>query len=439
MRCWTRVSTNDDPDATGLRLRIPDPARGDRPADRVRFISKAGEMKRPALDERVERVALMRQQLVRVLDDDGQAVGEWVPDLSAEDKLAGLRSMMLVRAFDARLLRAHRQGKISFYMQSLGEEAIACGQQQALRPGDMHFPTYRQQGLLISAGYPLVTMMNQVLSNDLDPLHGRQLPVMYSSKEHGFFTISGNLATQYIQAVGWAMASALRGGTEIAAAWIGEGATAESDFHAALVFASTYQAPIILNIVNNHWAISTPEDFARGASATFADRGFGFSIPALRVDGNDYLAVHAVSQWAAERARTNLGPTLVEWVTLRRGAHSTSDDPSVYRPEGEAESFPLGDPIDRLRQHLVAAGDWDDERHAQLVAELAAEVDSSFAEALGHGSMKDGTTSSPASMFDDVFHELPRHLLDQRAQVTGELKDQEAGADTDVDPGEKVG
>ena len=433
------MSTNDDPDATGLRLRIPDPARGDRPADRVQFVSKAGEMKRPALDEKVERVALMRKQMVRVLDDDANAVGEWVPDLSAEDKLAGLRSMMLVRVFDARLLRAHRQGKISFYMQSLGEEAIACAQQQALRPGDMHFPTYRQQGLLISAGYPLVTMMNQVLSNDLDPLHGRQLPVMYSSKDHGFFTISGNLATQYLQAVGWAMASALRGGTEIASAWIGEGATAESDFHAALVFASTYQAPVILNIVNNHWAISTPEDFARGASATFADRGFGFSIPALRVDGNDYLAVYAASQWAAERARTNLGPTLVEWVTLRRGAHSTSDDPSVYRPEGEAESFPLGDPIDRLRQHLVAAGDWDDARHAQLVAELAAEVDSAFAEALSHGSMKDGSTPSPASMFDDVFHELPRHLLDQRAQVSAAHEDHDAGAGTDVDPGEKVG
>jgi 2-oxoisovalerate dehydrogenase E1 component alpha subunit len=232
-------------------------------------------------------------------------------------------------------------------MQSLGEEAIACAQQRALEPGDMHFPTYRQQGLLIAGGYPLVDMMNQVLSNEHDPLKGRQLPVMYSSKEHGFFSISGNLATQYIQAVGWAMASALRGDTEIASAWIGEGASAESDFHAALVFASTYQAPVILNIVNNHWAISTPEDFARGASATFADRGYGFSIPALRVDGNDYLAVYAASQWAAERARTNLGPTLIEWVTLRVGAHSTSDDPSVYRPPDEAASFPLGDPIDR--------------------------------------------------------------------------------------------
>jgi 2-oxoisovalerate dehydrogenase E1 component alpha subunit len=403
--------------SSALRLRIPEPARGHQPADRVRFISKAGEMKKPALDEKVERVALMRKQLLRVLDDGGAAVGEWAPDLAVADKLTGLRNMMLVRSFDARLLRAHRQGKISFYIQSLGEEAIACAQQRVLRRGDMHFPTYRQQGLLISSGYPIVEMMNQVLSNEHDPLKGRQLPVLYSSKAHGFFSISGNLATQYIQAVGWAMASAMRGGTEIASAWIGEGSTAESDFHAALLYASTYQAPVILNIVNNHWAISTPEDFARGASATFADRGFGFSIPALRVDGNDYLAVYAASQWAAERARSNLGPTLLEWVTLRRGAHSTSDDPSVYRPEHEAESFPLGDPIERLRQHLVALGDWGADRHDQLQREVDGQVEAAFTEADSLGSVKTGVIPSPRTMFDDVFHEMPRHLREQRVQA----------------------
>ncbi len=406
-----------DENATKLRLRIPQPARGEHPPDRVRYISRAGEMRKPELDEKVERVALMRKQLVRVLDDDGQAVGDWVPDLSTEDKVRGLRDMMLTRTFDARLLRAHRQGKTSFYMQSLGEEAIACAQQRALLPGDMHFPTYRQQGLLISAGYPLVTMMNQVLSNEFDPLHGRQLPVMYSAKSHGFFSISGNLATQYIQAVGWAMASALSGGTEIASAWIGEGATAESDFHAALVFASTYQAPVILNIVNNHWAISTPEDFARGASATFADRGYGFSIPALRVDGNDYLAVYAASQWAAERARANLGPTLIEWITLRVGAHSTSDDPSVYRPPDEAENFPLGDPVQRLRRHLEVIGEWDEQRHEALQAEIDAQIAEAFAEADSHGSVKTGAVGSARTMFDDVFAELPRHLREQRDQL----------------------
>ncbi len=400
-----------------LQLRIPEPARGHHPADPVPFISAAGEMRKPDLDEKVERVALMRKQLVRVLDDDGNAVGPWAPDLSHDQLVQGLRDMMLVRSFDARLLRAHRQGKISFYMQCLGEEAIACAQQRALQPGDMHFPTYRQQGLLIAGGYPIVTMMNQVLSNELDPLKGRQLPVMYSSKEHGFFSISGNLATQYIQAVGWAMASALRGDDRIASAWIGEGASAESDFHAALVFASTYQAPVILNIVNNQWAISTPEDFARGASATFADRGYGFSIPAIRVDGNDYLAVHAASTWAAARARSNLGPTLIEWVTLRVGAHSTSDDPSVYRPDDEGARFPLGDPIDRLRRHLTVIDAWDDERHAATQDDVDRQVAEAFAEADAHGSVKSGHTADPRSMFDDVYATLPRHLREQRDRL----------------------
>lgn len=374
-------------------------------------------MPKPPLDERVERIAAMRKMLVRVLDDEGHAVGEWVPDLTPEQLVTGLTDMVRVRAFDARMLRAHRQGKISFYVQSLGEEAVSCAQRRALRPDDMHFPTYRQPGLLIAAGYPLVNMMCQVLSNDHDPVKGRQLPVMYSAKDYGFFTISGNLGTQYVQAVGWAMASALRGDTRIASAWIGEGATAESDFHAALLFASTYQAPVILNIVNNQWAISTPEDFARGASATFADRGFGFAIPSIRVDGNDYLAVYAASQWAAERARQNLGPTLIEWVTLRVGAHSTSDDPSVYRPAHEAEHFPLGDPIDRLRRHLTAIGAWDDARHADLTATVEAEVNAAFAEAESYGSAKSGRAGSPATMFDDVYAELPRHLVEQRDEV----------------------
>ncbi|MGI9609879.1 MAG: thiamine pyrophosphate-dependent enzyme, partial [Acidimicrobiia bacterium] len=173
----------------------------------------------------------------------------------------------------------------------------------------------------------------------------------------------------------------------------------------------------ILNIVNNHWAISTPEDFARGASATFADRGYGFSIPALRVDGNDYLAVYAASQWAAERARTNLGPTLIEWVTLRVGAHSTSDDPSVYRPPDEAENFPLGDPVQRLRQHLIYLDEWDDGRHNAMQDEVDEQVSAAFEEADSHGSVKSGDVGSPLTMFDDVYAELPRHLEEQRDRL----------------------
>jgi 2-oxoisovalerate dehydrogenase E1 component alpha subunit len=312
------------------------------------------------------------------------------------------------------MLMAQRQGKTSFYMQHMGEEAVSCAFKKALLPGDMNFPTYRQAGLLIAGGHSLVDMMCQIYSNELDPLKGRQLPVLYSSKEDGFFTISGNLATQYIQAVGWAMASAIKGDTKIAAGWIGDGSTAESDFHAALVFASTYKAPVVLNIVNNQWAISTFQGIARGGSGTFAARGLGFGIPALRVDGNDYLAVHAVAAWAAERARRNLGPTLIEYVTYRVGAHSTSDDPAAYRPKTESESWPLGDPVIRLSNHLTQRGVWSEDRHKQAEAEIMDTVMTAQREAERHGTLHAGGHPSMRDMFEGVYEKMPPHLRRQR-------------------------
>jgi 2-oxoisovalerate dehydrogenase E1 component alpha subunit len=263
----------------------------------------------------------------------------------------------------------------------------------------------------------MVTMMNQIYSNENDPLKGRQLPVMYASKEYGFFSISGNLATQYIQAVGWAMASAIKNDTRIAAGWVGDGSTAESDFHAAMVFASTYRAPVVLNVVNNQWAISTFQGIARGGAATFAARGHGFGIPALRVDGNDYLAVHAVAKWAVERARRNLGPTLIEHVTYRAGAHSTSDDPSAYRPKTESVAWPLGDPIARLKEHLIKRGVWSEERHKQAEAEILAGVIAAQKEAESHGTLHAGGKPSVRDMFEGVYAEMPPHLRRQRQQA----------------------
>jgi 2-oxoisovalerate dehydrogenase E1 component alpha subunit len=402
-----------------LRLRIPAPAA--RPGDAPQFgdlqLSPAGAVRRPPVDGPEDEMLELAYALVRVLDDEGDAVGPWSGTLDVEQLKLGLIDMLTVRSFDHRMLRAHRQGKTSFYMQALGEEAVACAHRRALAPGDMNFPTYRQQGLLIAGGYPLVEMINQIYSNSHDPMKGRQLPVMYSSKEHGFFTVSGNLGTQMIQAVGWAMASALAGDTKIASAWIGDGATAESDFHSAMVFASTYQAPVVLNIVNNQWAISTFQGFARGSSATFAARGHGFGIPALRVDGNDYLAVHAASSWAIERARRNLGPTLIEWVTYRAGAHSTSDDPAVYRPSEEAGRWPLGDPIDRLKNHLVRLGAWSEGDHADAVADVDAKVLAAAEQAESFGTLHSDSVSSPSTMFDDVFAAMPPNLRRQRQQA----------------------
>src|SRR5688572_1429208 len=379
-------------------------------------LSKAGEVRRPEVDTKPEDIRDLAYAIIRVLNRESEAVGPWAGLLSDDELLAGLRHMMALRVFDARMQMAQRQGKTSFYMQHMGEEAVSCAFRMALESGDMNFPTYRQAGLLIAGGYPMLDMMCQIYSNELDPLKGRQLPVMYSSREHGFFSISGNLATQFIQAVGWAMASAMKRDTRIAVGWIGDGSTAESDFHAALVFASTYKAPVVLNIVNNQWAISTFQGIARGGSGTFAARGLGFGLPALRVDGNDYLAVHAVAKWAVERARRNLGPTLVEYVTYRVGAHSTSDDPSAYRPKTESDAWPLGDPVLRLKNHLIRRGVWSEERHKQGEAEITASVIAVQKEAERHGTLHSGPHPSARDMFEGVYEEMPPHLRRQRQQ-----------------------
>lgn len=402
-----------------LSLHVPEP--DFRPGDSPDFsdveIPRAGTVRRPAIDEDPKAMRDLAFTIVRVLNRDGEAVGPWAGSLTDDELLDGLRHMMMLRSYDARMLTAQRQGKTSFYMQHLGEEAVSCAFRKALVSGDMNFPTYRQAGLLIAGGYPLVKMMCQVYSNDGDDARGRQLPVFYSSKDYGFFSISGNLATQYIQAVGWAMASAISGDRKIAAAWIGDGSTAENDFHGALVFASTYKPPVVLNIVNNQWAISTYQGIARGGSGTFAARGHGFGIPALRVDGNDYLAVHAVAKWATERARRNLGPTIVEYVTYRAGGHSTSDDPSAYRPKEENDAWPLGDPVLRLKAHLIARGLWSEERHAQAEAEILDTVMAAQKEAEAIGTLQTGGLPSPSDMFRDVFAEMPPHLAEQRQKA----------------------
>ncbi|MBI1365140.1 MAG: 3-methyl-2-oxobutanoate dehydrogenase (2-methylpropanoyl-transferring) subunit alpha [Alphaproteobacteria bacterium] len=405
--------------AKPLSLYVPEPQcrPGETPDFSGFIVPKAGAVRRPDIDVAPAEIHDLAYSIIRVLNREGEAVGPWAEQLSDEEALEGLRNMMKVRAYDARLLMAQRQGKTSFYMQSLGEEAIACAFQKALKPGDMNFPTYRQQGLLITSGYPIVDMMNQVYSNARDPMAGRQLPVMYSSKKHGFFTISGNLATQFVQAVGWAMASAIKGDTKIAAGWIGDGATAESDFYAAMVFASTYHAPVVLNVVNNQWAISTFQGIARGDAPTFASRGLGFGMPSLRVDGNDYLAVYAVSKWAIDRARSGHGPTLIEHVTYRAGAHSTSDDPSAYRPKDEVTAWPLGDPVERLKAYLIKKGAWSEERHAQAKAQIESEMVQFQKEAEAIGTLHSGSGPSVREMFEDVYKETPIHLKRQRQEA----------------------
>jgi 2-oxoisovalerate dehydrogenase E1 component alpha subunit len=410
-----------------LELYVPEPDA--RPGEEVDFshirIPAAGSVPRPDISVHPSEIRDLPYTLVRVLDEEGRAVGPWDPRLDPDTLRRMLRDMVTVRIFDDRMYRAQRQGKTSFYMKSTGEEAVAVAAAHALDREDMTFPTYRQQGILVARDYPLVTMMCQIYSNRADPLKGRQLPVMYSSPEHGFFSISGNLATQLPQAVGWAMASAIKGDSRIASAYVGDGSTAEGDFHAACTFAGVYRAPVILNIVNNQWAISSFSGIAGGELTTFAARATGYGIAGLRVDGNDALAVYAATLWAADRARSNLGPTLIELFTYRVEGHSTSDDPSAYRPKNAGAAWPLGDPIERLKQHLIVLGEWDEDRDRELHETMEAEVRAAQREAEKQGTLVTSSIEFPQdvrTMFEDVFEEMPWHLREQQAQMVAELE-----------------
>ena len=407
-----------------LELHVPEPPF--RPGDAVDYshlvIPAAGAQLRPDENCAAAKTHALCLDLIRVLDDDHHAVGPWDPKLDPETLRLLLRTMALTRAFDERMFRGQRQGKTSFYMKCTGEEAVSVGAGFALASDDMVFPSYRQQGILIARNYPLVDMINQIYSNRADRLKGRQLPIMYSARDYSFFTISGNLATQYPQAVGWAMASAIKGDTRIASGWLGEGSSAEGDFHAALTFAAVYNAPVVLNLVNNQYAISSYSGFAGSERTTFAARAIGYGIAGLRVDGNDALAVYAVTQWAANRARAGLGPTLIEHFTYRAEAHSTSDDPSAYRSSHEREEWPLGDPVTRLQRHLIALGEWSDERHEAMDREVDAEVRAATKEAEKNGILGQGLHHPFHTMFEDVYEELPWHLEEQAEQAIRERR-----------------
>ena len=235
------------------RLHIPRPTArpGDKPDFSYLELSEAGSVDKPSINARTRDIEFLSSGLVRILDDEHRAVGPWKPDLDPAKLQVALRWMLLNRHFDKRMWQIQRQGRISFYMEAAGEEAVSIGAAMALRAGDMCFPSYRNQGLFMYRGVKLVDMMCQCLSNTRDMCKGRQLPIMYHSRGGNVFSISGNLATQYPQAVGWAMASAIKGEDHIAASWLGDGSTAEADFHHALTFAAVYQAPAILNVVNN--------------------------------------------------------------------------------------------------------------------------------------------------------------------------------------------
>ena len=399
-----------------LHIPAPPSRPGDAPDFSHLVIPAAGSALRPDSAAPAKALREMAYGLIRVLDDGGHAIGPWAPEIAPDRLRQGLRAMLLTRLFEERMFRSHRQGKTSFFMKSTGEEAIGAAQSMVLGPRDMCFPTYRVLAWLMARGYPLIELVNQIFSNEKDPLKGRQLPILYSARKYGFYSLSGNLGSRFGHAVGWAMASAYKNDDSLALAYIGEGSTAEGDFHEALTFASVYHAPVILCVSNNQWAISSYAGIAGAEETTFAAKAAGYGLPGLRVDGNDFLAVWAATEWAVARARANLGATLIELFTYRVAGHSTSDDPTRYRPADEGTQWPLGDPIARLKQHLIAIGEWDEARHVQCEAELVETVRSAVKQGEAVGTL--GQSKPPVSeMFEGVFEKLDWRVREQRKEL----------------------
>ena len=297
-------------------------------------------------------------------------------------------------------------------MRSLGEEAIAIAQTMALEEQDWIFPTYRQPGAQFVRGRDMVSMICHCIGNVEDNVKGRQMPVHYTYREGRYISVSSPVGTQFSQAVGVAMASAYKGLDEVTITWIGDGASAEGDYHYALNFASVFRPPVILNVVNNQWAISTHANLASGSS-TFADRGLAYDVPCLRVDGNDFLALYSVTKWACDRASAGLGATHIEVLTYRAGAHSSSDDPTRYRPSDEPDVWPGGDPIDRLRDHLISIGKWTEEKHRDLEGRIDSEVMAAYKEAVKFGDLAEGPYPSSDTIFTEVYSDVPWHLQEQ--------------------------
>jgi pyruvate dehydrogenase E1 component alpha subunit len=298
----------------------------------------------------------VKLEVIRVIDDDGNVVHpDREPALTGDDLRRLFRTMLLVRLLDERMLLLQRQGRMGFYLTSLGEEATHIGAAHALRLSDWLYPAYREIGAALYRGYPLNTFMCQLYGNADDPVKGRQMPVHHSVRRLNFVSVSSPVGSHIPHAVGTAWAAKLQKTDDVALAFFGDGATSTPTFHSSATFASLYKVPAILFCRNNGWAISVPSS-TQSATPSFAQKAIAYGMRGVLVDGNDLLAVIHVVAEAAARARRGEGPTLIEARTYRRGAHSTSDDPSVYRDPAEPKAWERRDPIDRLRG--LPVGSW---------------------------------------------------------------------------------
>ena len=329
------------------------------------------------------------------------------------------KDMLTISIMDPIMYQAQRQGRLSFYMMNVGEEGIAVGSASALSPEDVIFPQYREAGVFLYRGFTLDDFMNQLFANRLDNGKGRNMPVHYGSRKLNIHTISSPLATQLPHASGAAYAlklQHLQNPSEVprraVAAYFGEGAASEGDFHAALNIAATRNCPAIFICRNNGYAISTPSlEQYRGDG--IASRGIGYGIDTIRVDGNDVFAVREVTRMAREMAvEGDMKPILIEAMSYRVAHHSTSDDSTKYRESREIESWKRRDnPVTRLRKYMEANGLWSEEQEKEAQESIKKAVLKAFNKA-------EREKRSPIyEMMRDTYEEMTEEQMSQLKEL----------------------
>ncbi len=349
---------------------------------------------------------MAEEGLLRILDLDGTFDSKLEPKLAPETLKLAYRHLVLVRMLDSRMLSLQRQGRIGFYVPSTGEEACQVGSAMAVEKRDWVFPAYREPGCALWRGFPIETLIAQAYGNAMDPQQGHQMPNHFGAREINYVTTSSPVGTQIPHAVGAAWAAKIRKDDVVSLVYFGDGATSEGDFHAGMNFAGVFKTPTIFFCKNNQWAISVPIS-RQTASKTIAQKAQAYGFDGARVDGNDLLAVYAVTKAAVDKARRGGGPTLIEAFTYRMGPHSSSDDPTRYRPKEEVEQWAQRDPVDRMRKYLELKGLWSKDSEDKLRAEI---------DDLIQNTTKEVERQPPPAietLFSEVYAEMTPQLKEQ--------------------------
>ncbi|MCS6856209.1 MAG: thiamine pyrophosphate-dependent dehydrogenase E1 component subunit alpha [Sandaracinaceae bacterium] len=350
--------------------------------------------------------------LFQILNEEGFLTREGF-EFEQSLLLRMFREMLRIRRIDERMLAKQRQGKIGFYGTITGQEAVPVASGLAIEAQDWVFPALRESAIMLVRGFPLVTWLAQVYGNEADLQKGRQMPSHQAGRAVNQVAWSSCIGTQLPQAVGAAMAAKRRGDPTVVLAFLGDGATSESDFHSAMNFAAIERPPVVLICQNNQWAISVPVS-KQSASRTIAIKAKAYGLPGVRVDGNDVLASYVSIRQAVERARKGGGPTFIECLTYRMGPHSSSDDPTRYRSHAEVAEWEKRDPIVRLERFLRQRGLLDDAQKSAIEEELSRELEEAIRAV-------EGMPLPPReSLFEDVYAApLPWHLKEEREALLG--------------------